>query len=74
MATINTSLSINALHALGGRLLSHVDELSGRPDLPDGIVKDVELAILDEMAEFLSVVAGRLPDWPESTRAGHHSS
>lgn len=75
MATINTSLSINALHALGGRLLSHVDTLVGDPRLPPEIAKDMELvtAILDEMAEFLSVVASRLPDWPESSRSSQHS-
>jgi hypothetical protein len=75
MATTITSLNINALHALGGRLLSHVDELSGYPDLPDGIVKDMELvtAILDQFAEFLSVVASRLPDLPEASRSSHYS-
>jgi hypothetical protein len=76
MAAVNTSLSINALHALGGRLLSHVDTLAGEPRLPPEIAKDMELAtsILDALCEFLGVIASQLPDWPESSRSSHHSS
>lgn len=77
MATDKPNLNINALHALVGRMLSHADELAGRPELPDGIAKDVHTAtsILDKLTEFLAAVAGHLPpgDLPEASRASHYS-
>jgi hypothetical protein len=61
---------------LVGRLQSHSDALSDQAHLSPDVVKDVELAgdIIDKFAEFIDAVAGRLPDWPEPSRSGHHSS
>lgn len=78
MATLQTSPNLDTLHALIGRLLSHVDELAGHPNLPPEIATDVNQAteILDEVSAFLAVLAEKLPpkpDLPEASRSSHHS-
>lgn len=80
MATPKPNLDLDNLHALVGRMLSHGDELAGRPELPADIARDVHVAttIIDALSQFLEAVAGKLPppsggDLPQSSRASHYS-
>jgi hypothetical protein len=78
MATDQTILDVNKLHALIGRLLSHHEELAGRADVSPALTADFHLAtqILDAFGPFLETLADRLkppPGLPESSRASHYS-
>jgi hypothetical protein len=64
--------------ALTGRLLSHADELAGRPDLPPGLAEDVAVAteIAGVVSHFLAGLAAAMPPQsalPEAGRSSHYS-
>jgi hypothetical protein len=73
----NTTLQVDTLNALTGRLLSHTDELAGRPDLPPGLAEDVAVAteIAGLVSHFLAGLVGVMPPptLPEAGRSSHYS-
>ena len=62
MAGIYVTLELTKLHALVGRLQSHVDELAGRPELPSEITTDVKTAASSTSCRSTS------KPWPPNSR------